>query len=52
MFLFYTWIVMLALGNFGFSHFGYVDALPLGFIVSVLAPPSVGTLQYNGVKVL
>lgn len=32
-----TWLVMLAAGNFGFSRFGFIDCLPLGIIVAMIA---------------
>lgn len=31
-----AWLVMLALGNFGFSQFGLIDCLPAGFILGAL----------------
>lgn len=32
-----AWIVMLALGNFGFAQFGLVDCIPAGLILGMLA---------------
>lgn len=35
-----TWVVMLALGNFGFSQFGFWDCLPAGIIIAMLTSNS------------
>lgn len=31
-----AWLVMLALGNFGFTEFGLIDCLPAGMILVLL----------------
>jgi hypothetical protein len=31
-----TWLVMLAVGNFGFAQFGFVDCIPVGIIIGML----------------
>jgi hypothetical protein len=33
----FTWLLMLALGNFGFVQFGFVDCIPAGIILAALA---------------
>lgn len=32
-----TALLMLALGNFGFAQFGFVDCLPAGIILAAIA---------------
>lgn len=32
-----TWLVMLAVGNFGFAQFGFWDCLPAGLILAMIA---------------
>jgi hypothetical protein len=34
--LFFTWMVMLAVGNFGFPQFGFAEALPVGAVFAFL----------------
>lgn len=34
--LFTPWLLMLALGNFGFAQFGFLDCLPAGLLIAGL----------------
>lgn len=38
-----TWLLMLALGNFGFPQFGFIDCLPAGLLVGMVASSKAGT---------
>lgn len=32
-----AWLLMLALGNFGFAEFGLIDCIPAGMLISAIA---------------